>query len=78
LRKTVLENANLLERFQFAKTYEAIWISLALAFAMGLLYVVVILCAPTVMVYTAMGVGGVGCVGVAVFLFTQQSKYLIR
>jgi hypothetical protein len=75
MRKQILDNANLLERFQFAKTYEAIWISLGVAFGMGILYITIICCAPTLMVYLAMGLGGVGCLAVAVFLFTQHSKY---
>lgn len=56
------------------KAYRGIWISAGIAFALGILYLVVMCCAPTVMVYGAISLGGISCIIVGILLMLQHSK----
>ena len=59
------------------KAYRAIWISIAIALGLGILYLVFMCCAPNFMVYTAISAGGLSCIAVGILLMVQHSKYII-
>lgn len=64
-------------RFQFIGSYDAIKLGLLTSLVLGLLFLLMVQCVPTAMVYMSIVLGALAFVGLAVVLYLFDHTYSI-
>lgn len=74
LNNKLLENANLLEMYNFVKAYKEVGIAFLVAIGLGIVGVLAFSYLPGIMTYATIIVGGVGSVIFAIYLLAADSS----
>ena len=74
IKEKILRNSNLLVKYTFISSFRAIWISIGIAFGLGILYLLLICCAPGFTTYLSISLGGLACMLTGILLIVLQNK----
>ena len=74
LKTKILRNADLLVKYTFINSFRAIWISVGIAFGLGVLYLLLMCCAPIFTTYLSITLGGLACLITGISLIVWNNK----